>query len=194
MQNSCAGLCEWKSRGFLYEVEIKLSEPLLKFRPMSDLIDTLLHEMIHAYLLITDKRASREDHGPLFQEQMNRVNRIAGTRITIYHSFFDEVNYYKTHWWQCSSCSKIIKRSMNRAPSKNDNWFASHESKCGGSFIKIKEPDGFKSRSKKSDQIKKLPPNQPDITKFFPGLGKRIGTSDLPLKTPNVKKQKIDVK
>lgn len=30
---------------------------------------------------------------------------------------------------------------MNRAPSKNDNWYSDHQNKCGGNFIKISEPE-----------------------------------------------------
>ncbi len=45
---SCAGTCTF--RGKLGGCRIALSEPLLKFRPRSDLLSTLLHEMIHAYL------------------------------------------------------------------------------------------------------------------------------------------------
>ena len=171
----------------MYEVEIKLSEPLLKFRSRSDLIDTLLHEMIHAYLLIKHRRADREDHGPMFVEQMNRLNRIAGTRITIYHSFFDEVNYYRQHWWKCSSCQQTVKRSMNRAPGANDKWWASHQKRCGGSFVKIKEPEGFKPRNGRKGK-QELPSNQPDIKKFFPGLGKRVGLPNCEA-TPSTKKR-----
>ena len=43
----CAGTCNYqREAGFC---EIRMSEPLLKFRPRSDLISTLLHEMVHAY-------------------------------------------------------------------------------------------------------------------------------------------------
>lgn len=52
---------------------------------------------------------------------MNRINKIAGTTITIYHTFHDEVRYYKTHVWRCDGpCQHrppyygIVKRSMNR--------------------------------------------------------------------------------
>lgn len=38
---------------------------------------------------------------------------------------------------------------MNRAPGPNDNWFAEHQRNCGGEFIKVKEPDGFKARKSK---------------------------------------------
>ncbi|KAF9110951.1 hypothetical protein BGX27_005664 [Mortierella sp. AM989] len=40
----CAGLCYYQSKA--QYCSIRLSEPLLKFRPESDYIDTLLHEMI----------------------------------------------------------------------------------------------------------------------------------------------------
>lgn len=34
-----------------------------------------------------------------------------------------------------------VKRSMNRAPSKNDLWWAEHQAKCKGTFEKISEPE-----------------------------------------------------
>jgi len=37
---------------------------------------------------------------------------------------------------------------MNRAPSANDNWWADHVNKCGGSYTKIKEPDNFQAKKK----------------------------------------------
>lgn len=42
----CAGVCKYSRGGFC---EVRLSEPLLKFRPRDDFLNTLLHEMIHAY-------------------------------------------------------------------------------------------------------------------------------------------------
>ncbi|KAF6775570.1 hypothetical protein AHF37_04975 [Paragonimus kellicotti] len=89
----CAGLCCYEGHGGL--CSIRLSEPLLKLRPRRDLIETLLHEMIHAFLFVTqDDRVSdflpmcslfyedREAHGPNFQHHMKRINADAGTRIT----------------------------------------------------------------------------------------------------------------
>lgn len=35
---------------------------------------------------------------------------------------------------------------MNRAPSPNDCWWAEHQKTCGGTFTKIKEPDGYRSK------------------------------------------------
>ena len=67
---SCAGVCSYEGRGGL--CSIRLSQPILKLRPRKNLVETLLvslivyqlkvmilyfipqHEMIHAYLFVTD--------------------------------------------------------------------------------------------------------------------------------------------
>lgn len=51
--------------------------------------------MIHAYLFITQRLNDREGHGPEFQAHMYRINTLASTKITIYHSFHAEVANYK---------------------------------------------------------------------------------------------------
>ncbi|KAG0266403.1 hypothetical protein DFQ27_009779 [Actinomortierella ambigua] len=56
-----AGLCVYQPKAHF--CSIRLSEPLLKFRPESDYIDTLLHEMIHAYLFITKAIQDHDGHG-----------------------------------------------------------------------------------------------------------------------------------
>lgn len=81
----CAGIFYLKEGGI-----IRLSEPLLKYRPRKDLVETLIHEMIHAYLYITRNFKDRGEHGDEFKGHMNRINKIANTNITIYHSFHDE--------------------------------------------------------------------------------------------------------
>lgn len=140
----CAGICVWSRGGYC---SIRLSEPLLQFRPRSDLINTLLHEMIHAYLFLTNGVQDRDGHGPSFVSHMERINRQAGTTITIYHSFHDEVDYHRQHVWLCDGPCRhrppffgLVKRSMNRAPQPADTWFARHRQECGGTFTKIKEP------------------------------------------------------
>ncbi|CAG8592040.1 12574_t:CDS:2 [Funneliformis caledonium] len=119
----CAGLCEYRNGGYIC---IRMSEPLLKFRPRSDMIDTLMHEMIHAYLFVTRNIQDRSGHGPEFHSHMHRINTLAGTNVTVYHNFRDEVNYYKTHVWKCDGpCQHkppyygIVKRSMNRRDEKS---------------------------------------------------------------------------
>ncbi|KAL6061367.1 Protein with SprT-like domain at the N terminus [Balamuthia mandrillaris] len=136
----CAGLCTFEGKGGLCCV--KLSEPLLKFRPRSDLISTLLHEMIHAFLFITVQERDRDAHGPSFQWHMQRINKEANTNITIYHSFHNEVDYHRVHWWRCSHCHHILKRSMNRPPRPSDPWWPRHQRLCGGTYTKIREPAG----------------------------------------------------
>lgn len=98
----CAGICYQRRNGFGMSCTIRLSEPLLKLRPRKDIVQTLLHEMIHAYLFILNIREGNGGHGPNFKKIMEGINKIAGTNITVYHTFHDEVELYKTHWWRCN--------------------------------------------------------------------------------------------
>uniref|UniRef100_A0A1A8C865 DNA-dependent metalloprotease SPRTN n=2 Tax=Nothobranchius kadleci TaxID=1051664 RepID=A0A1A8C865_NOTKA len=150
----CAGVCSYEGRGGL--CSIRLSEPLLKLRPRKDLVETLLHEMIHALLFVTQNNRDREGHGPEFCKHMNRINKASGTKITIYHSFHDEVDVYRQHWWRCNGpCQSrrpffgYVKRAINRAPSSLDPWWEDHQRTCGGTYTKIKEPEGYRKKGKK---------------------------------------------
>uniref|UniRef100_A0A3Q1K7C2 DNA-dependent metalloprotease SPRTN n=1 Tax=Anabas testudineus TaxID=64144 RepID=A0A3Q1K7C2_ANATE len=150
----CAGVCSYEGRGGL--CSIRLSEPLLKLRPRKDLVETLLHEMIHALLFVTQNNRDRDGHGPEFCKHMNRINKASGTKITIYHSFHDEVDVYRQHWWRCNGpCQTrkpyfgFVKRAMNRAPSSLDPWWEDHQRTCGGTYTKVKEPEGYGQKKKK---------------------------------------------
>ncbi|KAI4484680.1 hypothetical protein M0804_007246 [Polistes exclamans] len=149
---SCAGICSYHSRN--KQCIISLSVPLLKLRPRKDLVETLLHEMIHGYLFLTNNNRDRDGHGPEFCKHMHRINKEAGTNITIYHTFHDEVKLYQQHWWRCDGpCHKkapyfgTVRRAMNRAPGPSDFWWREHQQSCGGKFIKIKEPENFKTKN-----------------------------------------------
>lgn len=163
---SCAGVCSYEGRGGL--CTIALSEPLLKLRPRKNLIETLLHEMIHAYLFVASKDRDRDGHGPNFKSHMYRINKAAGLNITIYHDFHDEVKLYQTHWWRCDGpcqhlkpCFGILRRSINRAPGPTDSWWSAHKRLCGGAFIKIQEPKNYgKKVTGKTNKATS------DITKF----------------------------
>jgi len=151
---SCAGVCSYQGHGGLCSV--RLSVPLLKLRPRKDLIETLLHEMIHAYLFVTDGNDNHDGHGPEFHKHMYRLNKETGTSISVYHNFHDEVNLYKVHWWKCDGpCQQrppyhgMVKRTMNRAPQPADRWFAEHQRSCGGTYHKVKEPEGFGEKQTK---------------------------------------------
>eukprot|EP00906_Rhabdomonas_costata_P006713 RCo009749 len=123
----CAGLCQY--RGAAGGCEITLSEPLLRYRSVGELKETLLHEMIHAVLFVAVKNRDHGDHGPLFQKWMHEINVStlpdfqrpkSGYHITIYHNFHAEVDFYRRHHWRCSRCGSLVKRAMNRLPSEKD--------------------------------------------------------------------------
>lgn len=80
---NCAGICYQRSNRLGKSCIIRLSEPLLKLRPRKDLIQTLLHEMIHAYCFVLGIREGNGGHGPTFKKIMNGINKIAGTNITV---------------------------------------------------------------------------------------------------------------
>jgi hypothetical protein len=125
----------------------------LQYRPRSDTINTLLHEAIHAYFFVTTSwRHSRGDdgtgHGVFFQLLADAINSHGNYEVTVYHTFHDEVDSYRTHVWQCDGPCKtrppyfgLVKRSMNRAPGKSDTWWATHEVECGGTYTKVQEPE-----------------------------------------------------
>ena len=135
----CAGTCTFRPPN----VRIALSEPLLKFRPRSDLLSTLLHEMIHAYLFLTEglARDGPDGHGPMFMSHVNRINNAEpAVNITPYHQFREEVEHYRVHHWRCEKCHNLIKRAMNRAPGSADQFWETHQTTCGGIYIKIAGP------------------------------------------------------
>ena len=86
----CAGVCSYEGRGGL--CSIRLSEPLLRLRPRKDLVETLLHEEIHAYLFVIGGDRDHNAHGPRFHEHMHRINHEAG----IFSFYFVESNYTGT--------------------------------------------------------------------------------------------------
>lgn len=186
---SCAGVCSYEGRGGL--CSIRLSLPLLKLRPRKDLIETLLHEMIHAFLFVTQRNRDRDGHGPEFQYHMHRINQMANTKITIYHSFHDEVAVYKQHIWRCNGPCRdrrpffgYVKRTCNRAPGPNDLWWKDHKASCNGTFIKIKEPEGFGQRKRKKTDENTSPEKKAiasnSLDRYFANLGRGqvIGTQN----------------
>lgn len=164
----CAGICELvrDEQGKYKKIRLKLSEPLLKFRPRSDTVNTLLHEAIHAYFFVTTSwRHSRGDdgtgHGAGFLLLADAINSHGDYEVTVYHTFHDEVDSYRTHVWLCDGpCRKeppffgLVKRSMNRAPGKSDTWWQKHQQECGGTYTKIAEPELTK------DQVARLSPRE----------------------------------
>ncbi|GAB7352437.1 hypothetical protein MBLNU459_g2853t1 [Dothideomycetes sp. NU459] len=117
----CAGICELvkdPATGKYTLIRLKLSEPLLKYRPRSDLIDTLLHECIHAYFFITTSwRHARADdgtgHGSRFLLLADAINNHGCYSVTVYHTFHDEVDSYRTHVWQVNTKLANLRRTQH---------------------------------------------------------------------------------
>ncbi|XP_052442285.1 DNA-dependent metalloprotease SPRTN [Carassius gibelio] len=180
----CAGVCSYEGRGGL--CSIRLSEPLLKLRPRRDLVQTLLHEMIHALLFVTQNNRDRDGHGPEFCKHMNRINQASGTNITIYHSFHDEVDVYRQHWWRCNGpCQNrrpffgYVKRAMNRPPSARDPWWAEHQRTCGGTYTKIKEPENYGKTGKSNKNKDKNPSGETSKNTKPPSSSTGSGSQDI---------------
>ncbi|KAI8463624.1 MAG: SprT-like family-domain-containing protein [Monoraphidium minutum] len=123
----CGGTCEYKPAGG--GVVIKLSEPLLKFRPVRDIKDVLLHEMIHAALFLDGRWRADGDHGPLFKGYAAAINAstvpdhqrpLGGYNITVFHTMHAEVDELRRHRWTCARCGAVVKRAMNRPPQPAD--------------------------------------------------------------------------
>ena len=154
--------------------------------------------MIHAFLFITDNNDDHDGHGPEFHKHMYRINASTGANISVYHTFHDEVELYKTHWWRCDGpCTKrppfygFVKRTMNKAPGPNDRWWGQHQQTCGGTFIKVKEPEGYgQKKGKKKTESQNNKANKTndknDIRKFFGGSPGTSNSNVKPRKVPKI--------
>jgi hypothetical protein len=143
---------------------IRLSEPLLKFRTVKEIKETLLHEMIHAYLFIeqVDQSDDKTGHGFAFKLKMNEINNKTGLNITIYHSFHDEVEFYRKHIWRCNGVCREkppyfgwVKKAINRPPGKSDRWWNDHVKTCNGNFEKIEDESTINKDTKSFEKNKK---------------------------------------
>ena len=136
--------------------------------------------MIHAYLFRTNPRACQVDngHGPAFLEIMDKINSITGLKLSVFHQFHDEVNFYRQHVWRCNGiCQKnsphygYVRRAMNRPPQKADPWFAQHQRICGGEYIKIQSPPEKKESQEKNNQNQKQKQKKNSIPKDHKSMG-----------------------
>ena len=115
----------------------------------------------------TDGNDDHDGHGPAFHEHMFRINKATGTKISVYHSFHDEVDNYRTHWWQCDGPCRsqkpfygIVKRSMNRAPGPNDNWWSQHQNTCGGTYSLGSDKPKYQSTTNIKNHLKSKHANE----------------------------------
>ena len=205
----CAGICELvrdpNNGNKLTRIRLKLSEPLLKFRPRSDVIDTLLHEAIHAYFFVTTSwRHSRgEDgtgHGEGFLMLADAVNNHGGYGVSVFHTFHDEVDSYRTHVWECSGPCKLkapffglVKRAMNRAPGKSDSWWAKHLDECGGSFTKVAEPEMRKDQFERLSALQRAGKQKNKIDAWIVGQKRMRTPGEVDESTAKVQKHSGEV-
>ncbi|KAI0516290.1 hypothetical protein KFK09_008962 [Dendrobium nobile] len=114
------GTCRYIEAG---HCEIHMSKPLLKLRSSSDLKNSLLHEMVHAFLWIKRNNKSRSRHDNYFWAKANEINSscknddqrpCSGYNISDQHMFHDEAETATVHHWMCKSCGHVIKRDMDR--------------------------------------------------------------------------------
>ncbi|XP_037030967.1 sprT-like domain-containing protein Spartan [Bradysia coprophila] len=91
-------------------IKISLNERLLKYRTRKNLVETLLHEMIHASLFL-DQDPDSSEHGPSFIKIMNRIYRQTGADVSVYHDYHNEIALYENRLWRCNG-----KKCENRPP------------------------------------------------------------------------------
>lgn len=179
----CAGICSYRRGG---ECRIALSASYLTLRPRKDLVETLLHEMIHAFLFVTHNNRDRDGHGPEFLTHMVRINDATGANISVYHTFHDEYDHLHGHWWRCTgSCRQwkpffgYVKRSMNRAPSARDRWWSEHVRRCGGTFEKIKEPADYKAKENRKRTTAETA-SEPQVTSTQTKKKQKTNSNEVP--------------
>nr|KAF6400042.1 SprT-like N-terminal domain [Molossus molossus] len=105
--------------------------------------------------------------------------------VEIYHTFHDEVDEYRRHWWRCNGPCQFrkpyygyVKRATNRAPSANDYWWAEHQNTCGGTYIKIKEPENYSKKGKGKTKLAAAEKkDKPNGVVPFSGKGHVLGES-----------------
>lgn len=79
---------------------------------------------------------------------MLEINQVTNFKLSVYHSFTDEVDQARQHVWLCDGriCPKrapyygVVMRARNMPPGPQDWWFAKHGTFCGGRYLKVLEP------------------------------------------------------
>lgn len=138
---------------------IRLSAPLLRGEPETELLGTLAHEMIHQWEY--DIRKRRPSHGPTFREMMDQMNE-AGLGISIRHQLNETVNALNRYAWQCKRCGMAYFRHRRTiVPARHLC------SRCRGALVEVSLEGGQMSGSGKVAELhrekpclEQLPPQQ----------------------------------
>lgn len=146
--HSCAGISYSLRNGSGKDVTVRLSEPILKLKSRRDLIDNMLHQMIHAYLFLMKIREGNGGHGAYFKKIMLAINKVAGTKITPDITLPNDLDYSRQYWWRCNGICQdrgpffgFVQTETASSPDNEVQWYAKHQELCGGTFMKIKGPE-----------------------------------------------------
>ena len=160
-----AGYCKFNS--MTSECIIELSSSLLQYRTTKEIIQTLIHEMIHSYIYINKKiNHDRTKHGSRFSSIMNVINHICKDcklHVTVRHNFFEEIKINKSCKWQYNGiCKRVIYRPWYKQPGKHEIWWNRHQNECGGTYQQI-ESNNIKINYRKIDKKRMKNRNKVDI-------------------------------
>jgi len=171
-----AGKCYYDQQ--FSRAQITLSEPILKRRSRRDLVETLLHEMIHAYLFMT--RGIVDGHSQEFVYHMNRINEECGSNITVYHTFHDEVDaavfdLFNSKPHLSEEVSEDVRKCEIKAPEQDERAQNpsgtdqdDNSSKSGPEFTKVEDKKiNIRDPVKNVVRVRFLIFNGRSITKHF---------------------------
>ncbi|XP_031627622.1 sprT-like domain-containing protein Spartan [Contarinia nasturtii] len=95
---STAGEATWKDGN----IKIRLNEVLLSGKSRRTIVEILLHEMIHAYLMITNTENINDCHGVNFVVKMTEINARTGLKIATTHDLKADLKK-KFTMWRCQN-------------------------------------------------------------------------------------------
>ena len=107
------------------------------------------HEMIHAYLFLTNAK-DPDGHGPEFLRMASYINKMEKTNIQQYHNFKAEVEFYSQQW-KCNKCSATTKGTPKKCACKRQHSLRYTHNLIpffclgGGAFVKVPNGSGAKS-------------------------------------------------
>lgn len=141
-----AGACGYK-RGVKL-LKITLSTPILSSRSNWEIIDILLHEMVHAYTIIKNLKL---DHGSDFQACADKIRKKGGYEIKTCHRFFKEAKASNTFFWKCDQCYTVVGRTNKRKPTFKHGF---HNIPCNGVFRQTSKCEYEKFENEKTKKRK----------------------------------------
>ncbi|XP_032690642.1 sprT-like domain-containing protein Spartan [Odontomachus brunneus] len=119
--HSSSGLTQFEYR------YIKISRTIQDYLSKKELMETILHEMIHAWLFCREKLLKFcLYHGGLFVQKMEWINRRGGWNVTVDHLTADDTPpLFDRHVWRCLDCGHEMRLRTNRT--LPDLWYGQHK-------------------------------------------------------------------